>query len=314
MVLIAKTIPETCVSLRKQNSDMKPASIIISALTAIILISACSTTAGTKRNGPAKGKDGIVRILAIGNSFSEDAVEQELYGLFNAVGQPVIIGNMYIGGCSLEKHCLMADRDSARYQYRKIVDGVKTRTDSVRLSTALNDEPWDYVSVQQGAGKHGIYESLEPDLSKLIAYCLQTASKKDFKLVYHVPWAAQKGCDSYKFAFYDNDQAKMYDMIVDATKKIVAEHEDFDLVMNVMDAIQNARTSYLGDTFCRDGWHLSKTVGRYTASCLWYEKIMGRSVVGNPYHPDTISEGEAAVCQLAAHYACIHPYQITPLQ
>ena len=37
-----------------------------------------------------------VKILAIGNSFSADAVEQELYGLFEAVGQKVVIGNMYI--------------------------------------------------------------------------------------------------------------------------------------------------------------------------------------------------------------------------
>ena len=32
-----------------------------------------------------------VKILAIGNSFSADAVEQELYGLFEAVGQKVVI-------------------------------------------------------------------------------------------------------------------------------------------------------------------------------------------------------------------------------
>lgn len=37
-----------------------------------------------------------VKILAIGNSFSADAVEQELYGLFEAVGQKVVIGNMYM--------------------------------------------------------------------------------------------------------------------------------------------------------------------------------------------------------------------------
>ena len=35
-----------------------------------------------------------VKILAIGNSFSADAVEQELYGLFEAVGQKVVIGNI----------------------------------------------------------------------------------------------------------------------------------------------------------------------------------------------------------------------------
>ena len=43
-----------------------------------------------------KKDDGVVRILAIGNSFSQDAVEQYLYELFDAAGTKVVIGNMYI--------------------------------------------------------------------------------------------------------------------------------------------------------------------------------------------------------------------------
>ena len=74
-----------------------------------------------------------VKILAIGNSFSADAVEQELYGLFEAVGQKVVIGNMYIGGCPLETHAANAASDAAAYSYRKIVDGVMTKTSSVKL-------------------------------------------------------------------------------------------------------------------------------------------------------------------------------------
>ena len=64
-----------------------------------------------------------IKILAIGNSFSADAVEQELYGLFEAAGQKVIIGNLYIGGCPLEKHAANAASDAAAYSYRKISGG-----------------------------------------------------------------------------------------------------------------------------------------------------------------------------------------------
>ena len=46
----------------------------------------------------------VVKILSIGNSFSEDAVEQHLHEIAEAAGVKVIIGNMYIGGCSLQKH------------------------------------------------------------------------------------------------------------------------------------------------------------------------------------------------------------------
>ena len=45
-----------------------------------------------------------LRILAIGNSFSQDAIEQNLWELFDAEGIPVIIGNLYIGGCTLQRH------------------------------------------------------------------------------------------------------------------------------------------------------------------------------------------------------------------
>ena len=101
-------------------------------------------------------------------------------------------------------------------------------------------------------------------------------------------------------------------MITETTKK-VAETIKPDLIINTVDAIQNGRSSYLGDTFDRDGWHLNKTYGRYTAGCIWYEKLTGDVVLGNPYHPETISDYVAEVCQTAAHEACLHPYQVTDL-
>ena len=46
----------------------------------------------------AYGQRKVVKILAIGNSFSQDAVEQYLHELAEAEGISTIIGNMYIGG------------------------------------------------------------------------------------------------------------------------------------------------------------------------------------------------------------------------
>ena len=42
----------------------------------------------------------VIKVLAIGNSFSQDAVEQYLYELAAAQGDSLVIGNAYIGGCS----------------------------------------------------------------------------------------------------------------------------------------------------------------------------------------------------------------------
>ena len=112
----------------------------------------------------ATGKD-TLRVLAIGNSFSQDAVEQNLHELGKSAGYTIIIGNMYIGGCPLDRHVRNARNDAPAYVYCKInAEGEKTKTDSVSLARALADEPWDYVSMQQASPLSGIYESYAASL------------------------------------------------------------------------------------------------------------------------------------------------------
>ena len=128
----------------------------------------------SKTQGTADKKDdGVVRILAIGNSFSQDAVEQYLYELFDAAGIKVVIGNMYIPGCPLERHYNNSVSDKAEYAYRKIVDGEKTNTPKTKLIDALLDEPWDYISLQQASGKSGEYDTYNPYLKSLISYLMK---------------------------------------------------------------------------------------------------------------------------------------------
>ena len=67
-----------------------------------------------------------LKVLAIGNSFSEDAIEQNLWEIAQAAGKDIIIGNMYIGGCTIDKHLSCIEGDKAVYRYRKIVDGKTT--------------------------------------------------------------------------------------------------------------------------------------------------------------------------------------------
>lgn len=300
------------------HPEMKTSRLLTFLPCAVALLLAASCANGRQKAVPPTS----IKVLAIGNSFSADAVEQELYGLLSAAGcKEVVIGDMYIGGCPLERHAKNAAADSAAYSYRKIVGGEMTRTDSVRLSTALRDEEWDFISVQEGAGFHGYYDtehngvrhSMEPDLTYLIDYVRENSANKDFKLVYHVPWVAQKGYGGKKFSYYDFDQDVMYGMICEATRQVLAAHKEIDLYMNCMDAIQNARTSSIGDNMTRDGWHLSYTEGRYTAGCLWCEKLTGISVVGNPYHPQTMCDSLARICQEAAHQAVANPFKTTDL-
>lgn len=101
-------------------------------------------------NALAGDTDKAIKILAIGNSFSVDALEQHFYDLAHAEGIDVIVGNMYIGGCTLQKHLDNALNDKPAYTYRKIgLDGKLVVTKKVSLAQALADESWDYISFQQ---------------------------------------------------------------------------------------------------------------------------------------------------------------------
>ena len=83
-----------------------------------------------------------LKVLAIGNSFSEDAIEQNLYDIAAAAGKDIIIGNMYIGGCTIDKHLECIAGDKPAYRYRKIVGGVTATEWNYKLSDAIKDEAW----------------------------------------------------------------------------------------------------------------------------------------------------------------------------
>ena len=254
-----------------------------------------------------------IRILAIGNSFSQDATEQYLYELAEAAGIETIIANAYIGGCSLATHLANANSNSGSYSYRKQKDGVVTSRTSVRLSEALADEDWDYISLQQVSGNSGEYETFVVSLPGLVEYVKGKATNPEMKLMLHQTWAYAKTSSHGDFGKYDKDQTIMYEAIVDAVNR-AANLVDIDIVIPSGTAIQNGRTSYLGDNFCRDGYHLETTYGRYTAACTWFEKIYGRDVIGNPYAPEDLHSYKVEIAQHAAHYAVLKPNEVTVLE
>ena len=119
---------------------------------------------------PVPADDGILKILSIGNSFSDDALGQYLWELGDAAGFYMVIGIMYIGGSSLSQHLANTGTDAASYDYRKIVDGKYTSTPDQRLSMAIADEDWDYISFQEQSGLSGIYDSYASSLPHLVEW------------------------------------------------------------------------------------------------------------------------------------------------
>jgi len=256
--------------------------------------------------------DGILKVFAIGNSFSDDAVEHFLYDLAKAGNKKIIIGNMYIGGAPIVLHVKNAADNKKAYSYRKInLNGEKNVTKDVSLEEAITSENWDYISLQQASPFSGQYDVIIKDLPKLISYVQSLAPAA--KLIYHQTWAYQHDSKHTGFAKYGNNQMTMYKSIMDATKRI-DKSKSFAFIVPAGTAVQNARTSSIGDHYTRDGFHLQLTYGRFTAACAWYEKLFKEDVRRNPCQPEKISELEAKIAKEAAHKAVKKPFKISKVK
>ena len=255
----------------------------------------------------------IFKVLAIGNSFSVDAAEAYLDDLAAAQGIKLIVGNVYIGGCTLETHWNNASQNLPAYSYRKINEGDSTTIPDRTLLSCITDEKWDYTTFQQASPNSGNYNSYFPYLSNLVDYVKRNATNPDVKFALHQTWPYASNATHTGFVNYKNNQDTMYTAIVKAIQKASVKAET-NIIIPSGTAIQNGRSSSIGDHFCRDGYHLSLDLGRYTAACAWFEILFGKSVIGNNFAPKSLSDFEVMVAQKAAHSAVLKPFAVTQMK
>ena len=91
------------------------------------------------------------------------------------------------------------------------------------------------------------------------------------------------------------------------------QKQNISIVIPTGTAIQNGRSSSLGDTFCRDGYHLDLKYGRYTAACAWFETFFGESPIGITYRPEGVTDEQASIAQHAAQFAILRPTSVTDM-
>ena len=129
-----------------------------------------------------------MNILAIGNSFSQDATRY-LHQIARADGKDLQITNLYIGGCPLDRHYRNMLADSADYvlQYNGQVTGF-----FVSIKQALLNREWDVITLQQASPRSPFAESYFPYINALYDYVKKHAPKA--KIVIHQTWAYEQGC------------------------------------------------------------------------------------------------------------------------
>ena len=254
-----------------------------------------------------------VKILAIGNSFSVDAMKNHLYDVFkSAEYDQVILGNLYIGGCSLDTHWNNINGGLAAYQYQKNDDnGEWVYTENATALSALTDENWDYITIQQASpdsGRGNTYGNLQ----NIVNWINANKTNANAKVLWHMTWAYQQNSDHDGFANYGNDQMTMYNAIVNAVQNNVLTVNGINGVIPAGTAIQNLRTSGLGDTLTADGYHLKDTYGDYTAALTWFRALTGESLDLVTYWPDSVKDYQADIMQAAAR-AVYTPYEVSDL-
>lgn len=224
-----------------------------------------------------------MRILSIGNSFSDDA-QAFAHAIAQTGGEELEVCNLYIGGCSLQTHWENAQNGWDRYQYNRNGEPVGL----TNLETGVLDGPWDVVTLQQASHDSGRYETYQPYLEQLADYVRERAPGA--RLMLHETWAYAWDSQHPGFAAYGCDQRRMWDQVHAAYARAAFELGGIP-VIPCGTAVQRARQepafdeAYGGKSLCRDGFHMHLTLGRYLLGAVWFAFLTGRSVLENGFVP-----------------------------
>ena len=252
-----------------------------------------------------------MKILTIGNSFSDDTM-QYVYDIAKSAGvKNIKLGNLYYGGCSLDQHANYTKNETGAYIYRTNISGTWYNTDNYKLKDALLDEDWDFISFQQASDSSGI-PSTYSNLDYMINYVKERAPKST--LIWNMTWAYQQDSTHDSFPDYGSDQLTMYQDILSTVKSVVKTKKSISIIVPNGTAIQNARTSYVGDHLTRDGYHLTEDLGRYIAGLTFFHAITGLPIDDLKFAPTNVDVNKKMVAIESAINAVKLPDDITESQ
>ena len=251
--------------------------------------------------------DGKLKILAIGNSFSDDAMDHVYQVAYDAGITDITLGKLYIGGCSLATHLANAQGNKSAYDYKVNTTGTWTAKGNKSIKYAVESDDWDFITFQQVSGYSGVADSYD-DLVELIS--IVEPLNPSARLAWHMTWAYKVGSGHADFSKYDKDQMTMYNAIVNAVNTKVLPIDNIEFVIPSGTAVQNVRTSFIGDT-TRDGYHLSYGIGRYIASMTFVKALTGLSIDNSITRPEDVDSYELKAIIESVNNAIKTPYAVT---
>ena len=216
-----------------------------------------------------------MKILSIGNSFSQDA-QRYLHALAKADGVELKTVNLMIGGCSLRTHYLnmLDDEENYWFEFNGSQTGIK-----VSIRQVLASDDWDYITLQQASVFSPKEESYSPYIEALAEYVKKYCPHA--KIMIHQTWAYEDGSQRIKDAGYENSE-EMFSLIRSAYDKA-------SLSIGADGIIPCGEVMYRiwkngVERVHRDGFHLALGVGRYAAALTWYAILTGNSIDENAFN------------------------------
>ena len=262
-----------------------------------------------------------LKLLAITSSFGLNTT-QFLYDIAVAEGcTDVVVGRLYASGCTLEKHVTWSKDSTPGYTYTKNDSGNWQTIEAATLMYGLQDEQWDIIFIQQSAAQAPIIESYGNYIDQLMEFVQANKTNPNARFVWNMTWAYQGDSDQPVFVeTFKSNQMAMYNAILEATKQHVVPRTDFTAIIPTGTAVQNARTSYFGDTLTKDTYHLNnlgRAIAGYTLYSVLTDKELTEINLGPISSYDVpevlqLTDADKQVIIEAVNAAIKNPYEVTP--
>lgn len=270
-----------------------------------------------------------IRLFMVGNSFSANATKY-LKEIAAADGCEVVLGIANIGGGSMEEHWrgVLQHKNNPKQGYSY---GARC------LEDLLKSEEWDVVTIQQRSAISAKLETYRPFAKNLYEFIKTTVPNAEVRM--HQTWAYRVDDIGYKAGYTQEDmhnaiRKNFHTIAGELGVKIIPVGEAFAQVRTHPEWIferdpnfnydnpvfpdvpiekpsLNVGARWKSDKFWVDTHHASP-LGEYLGSAVFFEALFGKSVVGNSYVPEGISDEDVAFFQQIAHDIVADEKNINP--
>ena len=241
-----------------------------------------------KRVELLENNGGVLKVLLIGSSHGMNTIGQFPILAYHS-GVNIICANAYQGSLSLQQvaeYCTTGNVFSG--WYKKFQNGVWGASQSVTINQMLQDEKWDFISVQRSASEDMTWNEEQAGYLETILAYITANTNYTPTIVFNSGFA-----DSYSIARRAEQQADTEVIWTTAQQVKAAYGIDIIPMAPALQLVRNNDTlaslgTYRYNMLSCDSQHLDQGIGMYVSGCICFNfflKHLGRSILSCRYLP-----------------------------